>query len=96
MKLRHKPTSHNGAATKIRYSNASSGFALTMAGLAAGLLLAAGSTHVLERLLYGVTTTDVRTFGLVVALVIGATLAACGLPAIRATRVDPMRVQRQG
>jgi predicted lysophospholipase L1 biosynthesis ABC-type transport system permease subunit len=58
-------------------------------GLAAGVALAAAGSRVLAGLLYEVTAADPLTF-VAVAAVLGVTvLAASGLPARRAARVDP-------
>jgi ABC-type antimicrobial peptide transport system permease subunit len=59
-----------------------------------GLLLGIGGalalTRTLESLLYEVEPTDPLTFSLVTALMIVTTLGACLIPALRATRIDPM------
>ena len=66
------------------------GLKMILAGLAAGLLMALAVTHVLQSLLFGVTATDALTFALVILLLGAVALAACWLPARRATKVDPM------
>jgi putative ABC transport system permease protein len=59
-------------------------------GLAAGMLIAAGSVRVLSRLLYGVTASDpVSIVGAPLALMLVA-LLACLLPARRAANLDPV------
>jgi putative ABC transport system permease protein len=66
------------------------GAILTAIGLALGLAGAAGTTRLLQTMLFGVTPLDPATFA-AVSLTFGlvATLA-CYIPARRATRVDPM------
>jgi predicted permease len=66
------------------------GFELTAAGIVLGLIGAAALTRVMASLLFGVSARDVATFT-VVPLILGAIalLASC-LPALRATRVDPV------
>jgi len=59
-------------------------------GLAGGLLGALGLTRVLTTLLFDVRPSDPATYAGVVALLAGAALLACYLPARRATQVDPM------
>ena len=59
-------------------------------GVLFGVLAALGLTRAMTRLLFGVKPTDPATFGAVSALLAVIALAACYLPARRATRVDPM------
>jgi predicted permease len=66
------------------------GFALTLAGIGCGLAGALGMTRFLSSLLYGVRPTDPLTFLAVSALLTGVALAACYIPARRASRVDPI------
>lgn len=65
-----------------------------VAGLAIGLLAAIGLTRVMDSLLYGVTPTDPQTFLAVSGLLVVSTLMACGVPALKATRVDALRELR--
>ena len=60
-------------------------------GLAGGAFL---SRAFLTSLLYGVSATDPLTYAAMAAVLIAATLLASGLPARRATRVDPMSALR--
>jgi predicted permease len=70
------------------------GVILVLAGSVIGLGGAALATRALQSLLYGVSPTDVGTLAGVV-FVLGATaLAACYIPARRASRIDPMVVLR--
>lgn len=68
---------------------------LTGIGLTIGLALAWTASRALAALLFGVGATDPATFTAVAALLIAVALAACGAPALRAARVDPIRVLRQ-
>jgi putative ABC transport system permease protein len=66
------------------------GLRLTVAGLAAGVIVSLGLSHVLAGLLYGLNPLDGVVFGGVVMLLLTVSLLACYLPARRALRVDPM------
>jgi ABC-type antimicrobial peptide transport system permease subunit len=64
------------------------------AGILVGLIAAFAATSLLASFLYGVSPRDVMTFATVPALLMLVGLAACYLPAQRATRVDPMTALR--
>lgn len=57
-----------------------------LVGVASGLLL----TRLMSSLLYGVNASDWRTFLSVSVVLLGVAVAACAIPATRATRVDPV------
>ena len=63
-------------------------------GLAVGLPLAFGVTHVLRGVLEGVSPGDPWTFAGVVAVLLLAGLLGCAIPAGRAVHVDPLVVLR--
>jgi len=66
------------------------GLRLTAIGVGLGLLGAAGLTRLLSNQLFGVEPLDPTTFLSVALGVAVVSLAACCIPALRATRVDPM------
>jgi predicted permease len=66
------------------------GLTLAAAGLGLGLIGSVALTRLLVTLLYGISPTDPVTLGAMGALLVGVALLACYLPALRATRVDPM------
>ncbi|HEX8687921.1 MAG TPA: ABC transporter permease, partial [Pyrinomonadaceae bacterium] len=66
------------------------GMALAGAGLAAGLLGAFALTRLLSSLLFQVSTTDLATYATLTGFLLLVSLAACLVPARRATKVDPM------
>ena len=68
----------------------SQGLLLIVVGVAIGVAAAAGVTRSLRSLLFGVQPSDPITFLAVIALLFFVGLAACYIPARRATRVDPM------
>ena len=70
------------------------GVGLALVGVAIGLAGAFALTRVLEAQLFGITRTDPATFALVaVVLTLVATMATL-VPALRATRLDPVRALR--
>lgn len=66
------------------------GMVLTATGVVLGLLGAFALTRVMETLLFGVTTRDPITFGVVAVLLPAVAFIACFVPARRATKVDPL------
>jgi predicted permease len=72
----------------------SRGFTLTAAGIVAGTAVALASTRLLGYLLYDVSPRDPLSFGSAFLVITIASLAACLLPAWRATRTDPLRALR--
>jgi predicted permease len=67
-----------------------SGVRLIAVGTTIGVLASYGLTRFLASQIWGVSVTDLWTFGAVVALVVIVGVAACAMPARRATRIDPM------
>jgi putative ABC transport system permease protein len=59
-------------------------------GVAVGVAVSLALSRVLASRLFGVTAHDPATLAAVVAVVLQAGLAACWLPARRASRVDPL------
>lgn len=70
------------------------GVRLVGAGALAGVLAAFWLTRLLRSQLFQVNPTDPVVFSLVILLLMAIAMLACLLPAIRATRVDPMTALR--
>ena len=66
------------------------GMALAAIGIVAGLMGAFSLTRVMATLLFGVSATDVVTFSAVTLFLVAIALVASYVPALRATRVDPV------
>jgi putative ABC transport system permease protein len=66
------------------------GLILTATGTVVGLAASIGVTRLMSSLLFGVSSSDPITFAVVPALLAIVALAACLIPAKRATRVSPM------
>jgi putative ABC transport system permease protein len=70
------------------------GLRVVVAGATAGLALAAATTRLLAGMLFGVTPLDGRTLAAVVGLVLVVATLASLAPAMRAARLEPMKVLR--
>jgi predicted permease len=66
------------------------GMRLVVLGVGLGLLASGLLTHLMASLLFEVSATDYTTFTVVAILLTFIALVACWIPALRATRVDPM------
>jgi ABC-type antimicrobial peptide transport system permease subunit len=64
-------------------------------GLAIGLPAALAGSRLLRTLLYGVRPTDPATYLVIGSLVAVLVIAACAVPAYRASRIDPVVVLRE-
>jgi putative ABC transport system permease protein len=71
------------------------GIALTVAGAAVGLAGAFALTRLIAAQLYEVKPTDPGTFALVTLLLLAVAFAATLVPALRATRIDPIIALRE-
>jgi macrolide transport system ATP-binding/permease protein len=72
----------------------SRGLALMAGGVLLGAAVAVALTRLMGNLLYHVSPRDPRAFGAAFAVMTLATLAACLIPAWRATRTDPAEALR--
>jgi predicted permease len=71
------------------------GLRLTLAGVVIGVGLALAGGRLISSLLFGVGAGDPATIAGVVALIGAVAIAACSLPGLSATRVDPMVALRK-
>jgi putative ABC transport system permease protein len=71
------------------------GARLAAAGIAVGVLAAAGAGRVLESLLYGVSTIDPAAYAMACLTLLAVAGLANLIPAIAAARIDPMRALRR-
>lgn len=70
------------------------GLAWAGAGIASGILAALFLTRLMSGLLYGVAPRDPKTFVTVTLILFGVALAASAIPAMRASKVNPLEVLR--
>ncbi len=68
----------------------STGLKLAIAGTVLGAVGAFALTRFLSGLLFGVSSMDAATFAAMAAVLVVVTMAACYVPARRASRVDPL------
>jgi putative ABC transport system permease protein len=66
------------------------GMRLVLLGLALGFVSALALNRLIEKLLFGVRSTDPLTYVVIGVVFIGVAMLACWLPARRATKVDPL------
>jgi ABC-type antimicrobial peptide transport system permease subunit len=67
------------------------GTVIAACGAGVGLLAGVAAARSLSSILYGVTPADPATMAAATAVLVGAILAACYIPARRAAGVDPAR-----
>jgi putative ABC transport system permease protein len=70
------------------------GLRVALLGLAVGLALAIPLSRLVRTLLFGVSPTDVASFTIASTLLLIVALIASFIPALRATRIDPIRAIR--
>jgi putative ABC transport system permease protein len=68
------------------------GMRMTVAGVAIGLLLAGGMSRLIASQLFRVEPIDPMLYTIATTLLVVVSALACGVPAIRAVRVDPAAV----
>ncbi len=66
------------------------GIKVAAIGMGCGVLAAIALGKAISSLVFGVNVRDARTFALVVATLAIVTIAACAIPALRASRVSPL------
>ena len=64
----------------------------TLVGVGIGLVAAFALGRVAASLIYGVSVRDLATFTAATVVIVFVSFAASLIPAIRATRVDPLKV----
>lgn len=74
---------------------AKQGVVLTTLGLALGVGGAVAATRLLQRFLFGVAAADLPTYAVIVVVVGASGVLATLVPALRATRVDPVIALRE-
>ena len=70
------------------------GTRMALAGLVVGVVASLLTTRLIVSLLFGVKTFDPVTYFCVAVLLFITALAACYLPALRATYIDPIQALR--
>jgi putative ABC transport system permease protein len=70
------------------------GMTLVAAGLVIGLPAAFATTRLLSSVLFDVTAHDATSFAAATVMLCAVALAACGVPAFRASRINPIAALR--
>lgn len=83
-----------GGPVQIARSVFRQGAGYALAGVVVGLPAALALSRLMKSVVFGVTTHDPLTFTALPAAIVATTLAACVLPARRATRIDPLTTMR--
>ena len=81
--------------TRILVWVVSRGMVLAAAGLGLGVVSAIAATRLMSGLLFEISETDPATFAGITILLGVVALAGCAVPALRATRIDPMVALRE-
>ncbi len=68
---------------------------MILLGVAAGAIAAVAAGRVLQRMVDGMQPAEPSTFAITIPLLVGAALFASFMPALRASRVDPVTALRQ-
>jgi ABC-type antimicrobial peptide transport system permease subunit len=71
------------------------GVTITLIGVAIGLAGAFGLTRLIATQLFSVRATDPATFATVTVVLVAVAVAATLVPALRATRIDPLTALRE-
>jgi putative ABC transport system permease protein len=77
-------------ASRVRAMVVLQGLRLCLLGLGGGVLVALALTRLLASQLFGVSSADPATYAGLAAIILAVAAAASLVPALRATRVDPM------
>jgi ABC-type antimicrobial peptide transport system permease subunit len=72
------------------------GTGLVISGLAVGIFAALAATRFMRTMLFGVAATDPSAFSVASIVVFVAALVSCAVPAIRASRTNPLETLREG
>lgn len=83
-------------AARVRRMVVRQGVGVVAVGIALGLGIAVLASGALSSLLYGVEAVDPYTFGAMAAVMAGVGVVASWVPALRASRVDPIESMRNG
>jgi hypothetical protein len=70
-------------------------FRMALAGIGLGIVAALAAGHALQRLVPGMEPVQVATFAVMVTLLLAAAVVAGFVPALHASRVDPVTALRQ-